>query len=543
MSSPAPLLFDAQEARLAALDVLPRTLWLGGLTNAQGSLEPRLHCLVALRAALVEGRVPPHADWSWPLPDMAAALCETLAALDLAACCTDRQELADTVVQSVLFHLDFIVDYQDRGAGRARAVRMALDAFAADWQTRRGQMDELIDVFGKLPDDGKNARWDLIPGLLQSEGWREVVRIRRLLERLPELAQCIRRLGRAHRADERDDASQDSVTVMEAAVARRPESRAIRVPDMPGETRGIHRADRIARMLPAEAVLLGHPRLRLVWHARRAERTLLCYEDDDHMQEVRHVEAPVLQPRPDPQPDRRLEMGPLLVCVDTSGSMQGGAGMVAKAVVLEAVRTAHAQGRACHVFAFGGPDEVVDLEIAVDADGIDNLIRFLGQAFRGGTDICGPLEKAIARLEDDRWQLADLLIASDGEFGATPGLVARLDAAKSGLGLRVQGVLIGDRETIGFLELADHIHPVRDWRRYGDERSGAGDSPVHSHRLTAMYFPGALRTPENREATVSGERASLAVRAGLHRGEPLPLLLPESQPLPDSTLDPAKGTP
>ena len=34
-----------------------------------------------------------------------------------------------------------------------------------------------------MPDDGKNARWDLIPGLLRSEGWREVVRIRRLLER------------------------------------------------------------------------------------------------------------------------------------------------------------------------------------------------------------------------------------------------------------------------------------------------------------------------------------------------------------------------
>ena len=540
MNVPTPLLFDAHEARLAALDVLPRTLWLGGLTNAQGSLEPRLRCLVALRVALVEGRVPLPADWSWPSQDIAGALCETLAALDLAAYCTARQELADTVVQSVLFHLDFIVDYQDRGAGRARAVRMALDAFAADWQTRRGQMDELIDVFGKLPDDGKNARWDLIPGLLQSEGWREVVRIRRLLERLPELAQCIRRLGRARRAEEQDDASQDCVTVMEAAVARRPENRAIRVPDMPGETRGIHRADRIARMLPAEAVLLGHPRLRLVWHARRAERTLLCYEDDDHMQEVRHVEAPVLQPRPDPQPDRRLEMGPLLVCVDTSGSMQGGAGLVAKAVVLEAVRTAHEQGRACHVFAFGGPDEVVDLEIAVDADGIDNLIRFLGQAFRGGTDICGPLEKAIARLEDDRWQLADLLIASDGEFGATPALVARLDAAKSGLGLRVQGVLIGDRETIGFLELADDIHPVRDWRRYGDERSATGDSPVHSHRLTAMYFPGALRTPENRDATVSGERASLAVRAGLHRGEALPELPPASQSA--STLDPEKGT-
>ncbi len=518
----APLLFESREARLAALDALPRTVWLGGLTHSQGGLEPRLAMLVALRSALIDGRVPPAASWSWPVPAIAAALCECLAELDLAAYCTARQELTDTVLLSLLFHLDLIVDYRDRGAGDARAVQMALDAFASDWQNRRGQMDELIDVFGKLPDDGKNTRWDLIPGLLRSEGWREVVRIRRLLERLPELAACIRRLGRARPSEEPDDASREQVTVMEEAVARRTERRTVRVPDMPGETLGLHRADRIARMLPAEAMLLGHPGLRLVWHARRAERTLLCYEDDDRMQEVRHTEAPVQQLRLDPQHDRRLEMGPLLVCVDTSGSMQGSAGQVAKAVVLEAVRAAHMQGRACHVFAFGGPDEVVNLEVEVDAEGIRRLIHFLGQGFRGGTDICGPLEQSIECLEQQCWRMADLLIASDGEFGATPELVSRLDAAKSALGLRVQGVLIGDRETIGFLEVADDIHPVRDWRRYGDDAHGKGDSPLHTHRLTALYFPGALRNPENRDATVSGEVASAAVRAGLRRGQKMP---------------------
>jgi uncharacterized protein with von Willebrand factor type A (vWA) domain len=171
----------------------------------------------------------------------------------------------------------------------------------------------------------------------------------------------IRELGRARPTDEDDAASQSLVEVMEQAVALRAESRSVRVPDMPGETRGIHRSDRIARMLPAEAMLLGHPRLRLVWHARRAERSLLCYEDDDRMTETRLHEAPVLQPRPGLMPARRLEMGPMLVCVDTSGSMQGGSEAVAKAVVLEAMRAAHAQGRACHVFAFGGPDEVIEM--------------------------------------------------------------------------------------------------------------------------------------------------------------------------------------
>jgi uncharacterized protein with von Willebrand factor type A (vWA) domain len=180
---------------------------------------------------------------------------------------------------------------------------------------------------------------------------------------------------------------------MEQAVALRAETRSVRVPDMPGETRGIHRADRLARMLPAEAMLLGHPRLRLVWHARRAERTLLCYEDDDRMTGTRQHEAPVLQPRPDPHAAKALELGPLLVCVDTSGSMQGGSEPVAKAVVLEAMRAAHAQGRACHVFAFGGPDEVIEIEVRVDRAGIERRQQFLGQSFRGGTDICGPLEK------------------------------------------------------------------------------------------------------------------------------------------------------
>ena len=285
---------------------------------------------------------------------------------------------------------------------------------------------------------------------------------------------------------------------------------------MPGETRGIHRSDRIARMLPAEAMLLGHPHLRLVWHARRAERTLLCYEDDDRMTEVRLHQAPVMQPRPGLRAAKRLELGPILVCVDTSGSMQGGAEAVAKAVVLEAMRSAHAQQRPCHVFAFGGPEELVEMELGVDSDGITRVTEFLGQAFRGGTDICGPLERVIAKLEEQRWQQADLLLATDGEFGATPELAARLAAVKRELGLRVQGVLIADRETVGLLEVADSIYPVRDWRRYG----GANvDSPIHSHRLTAMYFPGALRNAANQAATVAGETASAAVITGRRRGE------------------------
>ena len=513
------LIFEAKEARLAALDDLSRKLWLGGMTNAEGAIETRLKTLKLLNETLLAGCLPTPDQCLWPDSLLATRLLETLSGLELPRLCKGQPELVETVLMSLLFHLDFIVDYQDRGRlDKSEASALALAAFAADWQERRGEMDEWVEVFGMLPEGGKNTRWDTIRGLLRSEGWQDVLRIRRLLARLPELSELIRSLGRVRPTDVDDEQSQQTVPVMERATAQSQASRTVHVPDMPGETRGIQRSDRIARMLPAEALLLGHPKLRLIWHARRAERTLLAYEDDDRMQEVHLHESIVWQPQPEPQPAKRLEMGPILICVDTSGSMQGGAEVVAKAAVLEAVRSAHAQQRACHVFAFGGPDEILEMSLSVDAAGVERLIRFLGQAFRGGTDICGPLEKVIEKLEEERWQLADLLLASDGEFGATPDLVARLESAKKELGLRVQGLLIGDRETIGLLEVADDVFWVRDWRRYGN--SGA-DSPIHSKSLTAMYFPGALRNPETRKTTVSGETASQAVRSGLHRGEPI----------------------
>lgn len=201
----------------------------------------------------------------------------------------------------------------------------------------------------------------------------------------------------------------------------------------------------------------------------------------------------------------------MLICVDTSGSMNGGAEAVAKAVVLEAARIAHAQHRACHVFAFGGPEEIVELELGFDPAGLERLVDFIGQGFHGGTDICLPLERSLARLEDSGWRQADLLIASDGEFGATAALAEAVERAKAVLGLRVQGVLIGDRETVGLLELVDEVFWVRDWRRFGGSKAA---SPVHDKSLTAMYFPGALRSPQNRAATVDGKAAARAVRRG-----------------------------
>jgi uncharacterized protein with von Willebrand factor type A (vWA) domain len=49
------------------------------------------------------------------------------------------------------------------------------------------------------------------------------------------------------------------------------------------------------------------------------------------------------------------ELGPIILCLDTSGSMRGAREVVAKALALECMRGAHRQQRPCYLYAFSGP--------------------------------------------------------------------------------------------------------------------------------------------------------------------------------------------
>jgi uncharacterized protein with von Willebrand factor type A (vWA) domain len=185
--------------------------------------------------------------------------------------------------------------------------------------------------------------------------------------------------------------------------------------------------------------------------------------------------------------------------------MRGAPENIAKAVVLQVLRVAQREQRACRLIAFGGPGEITEAELELDRDGLRRLLDFIGSSFDGGTDLQAPLERVVELVHGERWQSADLLIVSDGEFGCTTAMLQRLDQAKARLGLRVQGVLLGDRETIGLLETCDQIHRQSDWRRFaGATPQREGFVPVHTPSLTALYFPGALSERAARTAARQG---------------------------------------
>ncbi len=475
---------DAPYDRLIAL---PRALWLPDLVCSAGERTRRLDDAATWLKALLAGDLPPAAA---DFGDATAtrALRAVVGELMLASMCRATPSLAEQVLRTLLWHLDRIVDHQPR-LSRDEAIAEVTAEFRSAWAAQAGGMEEDLALLRDLGDFG-HLQWDQIRGRLRSRPWQAARRAAERLQHLPELAALIRQLGRVERSVlPRPDAQRTPLASPRQPVLAPVETR---LPGAPGEITGIRFTSRPDRMLAAEAVMLHHPVLKKLWRARHAEARLLGWE----------TEAVLVDWRPDPLHARvaaeealpeTLERGPILLALDTSGSMHGAPENIAKAVVIAALRAAHESGRACRLIAFGGPGELLERDLGRDEAGLDAVLELMGQAFDGGTDVQTPIERAIAAVHEARWASADLLIVSDGEFGCVPQTLAALDEARSHHGLRVQGVLVGDRETMGLLEVCDAIHWVRDWRRHDEGSQSHGSfSPVHSKSLTALFFPNAL---------------------------------------------------
>lgn len=472
------------------LDGIARELWRWSVVCSGGTAEARLAQAAPWHDALLAGRLP---DAALDLgdPEAVAPLRRLLTELDLLALTQGNTSLTRQMLQSLLWHLDSLIE-RPANETRAEAIARMADEFRENWTLQRQGWEEAMSLLKSLGDPS-HLNWDDLKGQLNRREWADARRIGDLLERLPALAQFIDGVGRRQLAAHQPLAR--TATPQAQAVdqaAPRPTDDDERRPE-PTAVDGVHRSRALARMTGSESLNLTHPVLRRLWRARFAEAQLLTYDD--------RAREPRPNPRPQPEgatarpQEAPLGHGPLIVCLDTSGSMQGAPENVAKACVLQALRSAHAGDRACRLLAFGGPGELLERPLTRDAAGLDALLDLMGQAFDGGTDVQTPIERAIEQVQQQGWQDADVLIVSDGEFGLTSATLAALRQAKERLGLRVHGILIGDRETIGLVEICDALHWVRDWRRYGAASGAAaeGFSPVHSRSLTAMYFPNAIR--------------------------------------------------
>lgn len=519
MTDSAATVFDATalDRSYAFLDALPEKLYVPVVASPAGTLTERVAGVLAWREALLAGRLP-DASVNWPSNLMRDALLRELTELQIARFCRDQPELVDELLLDVLkaaddfsrflpqrqrelfeelkrleeerrkppqkqpassdeatetppppakpkrLPADVIRKLRSEAARRTEeeGISKAIAALRGQWAERARVWSEVWDVFGDLGELLGRGH-DLARSVLRHHGWQEIARLRKLLESCPQLTELVRTLGRLQ---ERADESAPSVMERLFVPIRRAQDewREVQTEFAPHEVHGLTLSDDISRMIPAEAVTLGHPVLKYLWHARRIEHALLTYRVQGVMVERVSSESDVMTEVERPKPQPKAERGPIIVCLDTSGSMHGEPEIVAKAIVLEALRVAHAEKRACYLYSFSGPGDVAELELKLSEEGLSGLLNFLACSFHGGTDVAEPLRRAVKRLQESAWQRADILLVSDGEFPVAAGTVSIVAVARKEQKLRTHGLLIGSGFSSAMQALCENVHRFADWK-------------------------------------------------------------------------------
>lgn len=499
-----PMRLDGLDSSFALLDEVPEALVPALVTNPEGTLQERLHGLVALRSSLLSGETP-REQLPWPAQQVQEPLYEYLSAQGLLKYCHGNEEVVDAMLADMLEALEnkqleqhrlqtaLLKQYEQaalkdliekqnkrtkkaasRGSpmlspelldelqSRAWATSWAEVAGAggwlpAIWEERLSVWETLTSVFSDL---GMivHLGFDLSKGFFQSHGWLDMVRLKEVLALLPQLQDVIRTLGRMKASEDRPVIEM----IMESMTTSRMQTREVKTPFVPMETRGITRSDSISRMLPQEAALLGHPVLKKLWHAKRAEHALLSYAVEGTELETLEVEETEDVEVKRAGKSRSEDRGPMIICLDTSGSMAGNPETIAKALALECLSVAAQEKRGCYVYLFGSQDEVKELELSPDEQGLDRLIGFLSMSFGGGTDAEGPLEMALERCKSEAWRDADILLVSDGAFPSSSRLSSRIKRRKQSHSLSVHGVLIGSGSS-AMEKLCDPLHRFDTW--------------------------------------------------------------------------------
>jgi uncharacterized protein with von Willebrand factor type A (vWA) domain len=478
----------ALDAPHAPLQALPRELWLGTTVAACGTRASRLRDLPRWMVALEQGELPvAQADWG----DAQAtdALRHVIAKLKLTTMTRGIAPAVQQVLRTMLWHVDSLID-RPAALSRSQAIAQMAQAFEDAWTVQRSDWDTVAALLLGAGDLSRLS-CDALQGTLKRREWALALALQHQLAHAPDIVAMLAQLGRGVEPTRTPRKGQADAVLAPPVVVPVVE-RVTDLPDAPGHLQGIKLGRALSRMVPAEAAQFAHPMLHKLWRARMAEGRLQVWDESAQVVDRVHDPSGARHVPQSPSASAR-ERGPMILCVDTSGSMQGAPERLAKAVVLEAAKVAHRERRACHLLAFGGPNEIIEHTLGWDDQGLSRVLDLLGQSFDGGTDVAHPLMRAIERVRQDQWRQADILIVSDGEFGVPREVHQHLDEACATLGLTVHGLLIGDRETMGLLEVCDHIHWVRDWRRFDPQAHTAQRfSPVHSKSLTALYFPNAL---------------------------------------------------
>ena len=205
-------------------------------------------------------------------------------------------------------------------------------------------------------------------------------------------------------------------------------------------------SDSINNLLPMEAAKLLNPALKRKFYADMLEGKLLSYQ----LLGKHYTGPPRIKPR-----------GPMIVLVDTSGSMHGTPQTLAKSAVLAMAKLMLSQQRDMKVILFASTSQHLEIELSSKKKMSEKFLNFLLYTFGGGTDFNTALASGLKSLKEKDFQGADLLFITDGKSEISDELVLdRWEEAKKKYNAKVYSLIVGGSGAGGLSQISDYTYIV-----------------------------------------------------------------------------------
>lgn len=191
-----------------------------------------------------------------------------------------------------------------------------------------------------------------------------------------------------------------------------------------GEINGLCYSNDISAALPAELAMLKNPAAKKLFQLKFAQKQLLSFDYQNYAEKEKEIIE-----QEEVSVEKQEPKGPIIICVDTSGSMHGAPEQIAKTVTFALAKIAMNEKRSCYLISFSTGIETLDLSSFKGADALSKLVQFLRMSFNGGTDAAPALTHAVEQLQTNEWKNSDVLMVSDFIMGGLPaGLEEKIKA-------------------------------------------------------------------------------------------------------------------
>ena len=309
-----------------------------------------------------------------------------------------------------------------------------------------GEWDKALDERERMAKEelvakNKNRAEQAFCRLAGTEEYKKRSALGRYIHKYPELEEIVRIMGRERQADtvERDETTEKYIPLLMKHSPIRE--------DIDGVTTG----NDLSAMLPTEVALLADTRSEQVFYKKYATKQLQLLSGKSPL---------VTKKKKDThrKSESRLIEGPIIVALDTSGSMGGEREKVSKALLLQLLEMAKKKKRKCFLITFS--ISAMTLEITHPKNWV-RVSAFLSEHFTGGTDGNQMLSSALEALETEHFSMADVLIISDFEFDAPKAPIRKAIVEAQNQGTRFYGMrLTGFYYEAAYREILDKMWEV-----------------------------------------------------------------------------------